>query len=47
MAADDREEIRRKTAMLDNLELDESDPFTDVEEDQYELEESELILDDC
>jgi len=33
------------TAM--DIELKESDPFTDVEEDKDELEENELILEDC
>ena len=33
------------TAM--DTELEESDPFTDVEEDEDELEENELVLEDC
>ena len=28
-------------------ELEESDPFTDVEENEDELEENELVLEDC
>ena len=50
MAADTRESIRRDTAMLataTDTELQESDPFTDVEEDEDELEENELVLEDC
>ena len=49
-AADARESIRRDTAMLataTDTELQESDPFTDVEEDEDELEENELVLEDC
>ena len=30
-----------------DTELEESDPFTDFEEDANELEENELILQDC
>ena len=33
------------TAM--DTELEESDPFADVEEDEYELQENELVLEDC
>jgi len=33
------------TAM--DTELDESEPFADVEEDEDELEENELVLEDC
>ena len=28
-------------------ELEESDPFADVEEDEDELEENELVVEDC
>jgi len=34
-------------ATATDMELDESDPFADVEEDKYELEENELVLEDC
>ena len=50
MAADARESTRRDTAMLASVtdtELEESDPFADVEEDENELEENELVLKDC
>ena len=49
VAADARESIRRDTAMLataTDTELEESDPFADVEEDEDELE-NELVLEDC
>jgi len=45
VAADARESIRRDTAS--DTELKESDPFTNVEEDDDELEENELVLEDC
>ena len=38
VAADAREAICRETAMLDPTELEESDPFADVEEDEEELQ---------
>jgi len=50
VAADTRESIRRDTAMLTtamDIELKESHPFTDVEEDKDELEENKLVLEDC
>ena len=50
VAADARESIQRDTATLASVtdtELEESDPFADVEEDENELEESELVLKDC
>ena len=50
VAADTRESIRRDTTMLAtamDTELEESDPFADVEEDKDELEESDLVLEDC
>ena len=50
MAADARKLIRRDTTMLataTDSELEESDPFTDVEEDEDELEENKLVLEDC
>ena len=50
VAADARESIRRDTATLAtamDTELEESDPFADVEEDEDELEENELVLEDC
>ena len=34
-------------AILDTAKLEESDPFADVEEDEDELEENELVLEDC
>ena len=42
--------VRRDTATLataTDTELEESDPFADVEEDEDELEENELVLEDC
>ena len=50
MAVDARESIQRDTAMLATVtdtKLEESDPFTDVEEDENGLEENELVLEDC
>ena len=50
VAADTRESIRRATATLatsTDTKLKESDPFADVEEDKDELEESDLVLEDC
>ena len=47
MAADARESIRRDTATLataTDIELQESDPFADVEGDKDELEKNELVL---
>ena len=47
VAADTRESIRRDTATLataTDTELEESDPFADVEEDEDELEENELAM---
>ena len=44
------ESIRRDTATLAtamDTELKESDPFTDVEEDEDELEENKFVLEDC
>ena len=46
VAADTRESIRRDTTMLAtamDTELEESDPFADVEEDKDELEEKEFV----
>ena len=45
LAADTRESIRGDTAA--DSELKESNPFTNVEEDDDELEENELVLEDC
>ena len=47
VATDAREAIRRETATLDTVTLKESDPFTDVEEDEDELDENKLVLEDC
>jgi len=50
VAADATESIRRDTAMLAtamDTELEESDPFADVEEDEDELEEKEFVLKYC
>ena len=50
VAADARESIWSDTTALATAmdsELDESDPFKDVEEDENELEENELVLEDC
>jgi len=47
VAADTRESIQRDIAVLTtatDTELEESDPFTDVED---ELEENKLVLEDC
>ena len=47
MAVDARESIQRDTAMLATVtdtKLEESDPFTDVENG---LEENELVPEDC
>jgi len=49
MHADARESIQRDTTTLATVmdtELEESDPFADVEEDEDELE-NELVLADC
>ena len=37
------------SALLDTVKVEESDPFefADVEEDENELEENEVILEDC
>jgi len=43
-AEDTREAIEET---LPCTELEESDPFADVEEDKHEFEENELILEDC
>jgi len=46
VAADARESIRRDTATLAtamNTQLEESDPF----KDEDDLEEKELVLEDC
>ena len=34
-------------ATAKDTELEESDPFANVEEDKHELEENKLILEDC
>ena len=50
VAADTRESTRRDTATLAtaaDTELEKSDPFTDFKEDEDELEENELVLEDC
>jgi len=50
VAADARESIQRGAATLAtamNTKLDESVPFADAEEDKDELEEKELVLEDC
>ena len=50
VAVDARESIQRDTATLApamDTELEETDPFADVEEDENELEENELVLEDC
>jgi len=50
VAADARKSIRRDTATLataTDTKLEESDLFADVEEDEDELEENELVLEDC
>ena len=51
VAADARKSIRRDTATLAtamDTKFEESDPFTDVEEDKDdELEENKLVLEDC
>jgi len=50
VAIDARESIQRDTAMLATVtdtELKESDSFADVKDDEDELEENELVLEDC
>ena len=34
-------------ATATDTELEESDPFADVEKDKYELEENKLVLEEC
>ena len=34
-------------SLLDTVEVGESDPFADVEEDENELEENKVVLEDC
>ena len=44
------ESIQRDTTMLATAmdsKLKESDPFTDVDNDEDELEENKLVLEDC
>ena len=50
MAGEARESIQRDTTTLATVmdsKLEESDPFTDVEDDKDELEENKLVLEDC
>ena len=50
VAADARESIQRDTATFTtamDTKLEDSDPFINVEEDEDELEEKELVLEDC
>ena len=50
VAADTRESIQRDTTTLataTDTELEESDPFADVEEDKDELEENEFVQYTC
>ena len=48
MAADAREVVRRDTASLDTTtDTEDLDPFADLEEDEDELEQNEVVLDDC
>ena len=50
MAGDARESIQRDTTTLVaamDSKLEESDPFTDVEDDKDELEKNKLVLEDC
>ena len=35
------------SSLLDTAEVEESDPFADVEEEKNELEENEVVLEDC
>ena len=44
-STDTRDTITPATAT--DIELDESDTFADVEEDEDELGENELVLEDC
>ena len=40
--------MKRGTATLASApEADDVDPFTDIEEDEEELEENEVVLEDC
>jgi len=41
------ESIRRDTATVTDTELEESHPCADVELDEDELEENDLVLEDC
>ena len=55
MADGTRETVKRDMATLTCtslpfaalLEVDDVDPFTNIEEDEQELEENEIILEDC
>ena len=47
MAADARESIRRDIATVTDTELEKSHSCTNVEVDEDELEENELVLEDC
>ena len=48
VAADAREVVRRDTASLDTTtDTEDLDPFADLEEDEDELEQNEVVLDDC
>ena len=46
-AATIRERRLFLSALLDTAEVEESDPFAGVEEDENELEENEAVLEDC
>ena len=35
------------SSLLDTAEVEECDPFADVEEDENKLEENEVVLEDC
>ena len=42
------ETVKRDTATLASApEADDVDPFADIEEDEEELEENEVVLEDC
>ena len=39
--------IRRETATLGTAQQEESDPFADIDDDKDEMEENEIVLEDC
>ena len=39
--------LHSKLATATDAEIKEPDPFTDIDEDENELEENEVVLEDC